>query len=82
MNVSLPEELENFVSELVSSGKYYSESEVMRDGLRLLKEQEELRQMRLKELKADIMLGMDDLKAGKSKTFYSQDEIFQEVKKR
>ena len=34
MNVSMPEELENFVSELVSSGKYYSESEVMRDGLR------------------------------------------------
>lgn len=43
MNVSLTEELENFVNELVASGTYYSASEVVRDGLRLLKEQEELK---------------------------------------
>lgn len=43
MNVSLTKELENFVSELVASGMYYSASEVVRDGLRLLKEQEELK---------------------------------------
>lgn len=82
MNVSLTKELENFVSELVASGMYYSASEVVRDGLRLLKEQEELKKIRLNELKAEIMLGVEDLKAGKSKTFYSEEEIFQEVKKR
>ena len=50
MNVSLTKELENFVSELVASGMYYSASEVVRDGLRLLKEQEELKKIRLNEL--------------------------------
>ncbi len=82
MNVSLTRELEKFVSELVESGMYYSASEVVRDGLRLLKEQEELKKIRVQELKAEIMLGIKDLETGNSKTFYSEDEIFEEVKKR
>lgn len=82
MNVSLTKELENFVNELVASGMYYSASEVVRDGLRLLKEQEELKKIRLNELKAEIMLGVEDLKAGRSKSFTSEEEIFQEVRKR
>jgi antitoxin ParD1/3/4 len=82
MNVSLTKELENFVNELVASGMYYSASEVVRDGLRLLKEQEELKKIRLNELKAEIMLGVEDLKAGRSKSFTSEDEIFREVRKR
>ena len=43
MNVSLTKELESFVNELVTSGMYFSASEVVRDGLRLLKEQEALK---------------------------------------
>ena len=82
MNVSLTKELENFVGELVTSGMYFSASEVVRDGLRLLKEQEALKKIRVEELRAAITLGVDDFKAGKSKTFYSEEEIYQEVKKR
>ncbi len=82
MNVSLTKELENFVSELVASGMYFSASEVVRDGLRLLKEQEALKKMRVEELRAEIMLGIEDLKAGNSMSFNSEEEIFQEVKKR
>ena len=82
MNISLTKELENFVGELVSSGMYYSASEVVRDGLRLLKEKEEVKQIRLKDLTAEIMLGVEDLESGKSKTFYSENEIFLEVKRR
>jgi antitoxin ParD1/3/4 len=37
MNVSITEELELFVQEQVASGMYHSNSEVIRDGLRLLK---------------------------------------------
>jgi antitoxin ParD1/3/4 len=37
MNVSLTEELELFIQEQVASGMYHSNSEVIRDGLRLLK---------------------------------------------
>lgn len=82
MNVSLTKELENFISELVASGMYFSASEVVRDSLRLLKEQEALKKMRVDELRAEIMLGIEDLKAGNSTSFTSEEEIFQEVKKR
>lgn len=37
MNVSLTPELEQYVQEKVSSGLYYSASEVIREGLRLLR---------------------------------------------
>ena len=82
MNVSLTKELENFIGELVASGMYYSASEVVRDGLRLLKEQEASKKMRVEELRTEIMLGIEDLKAGNSMSFTSEEEIFQEVKKR
>ena len=82
MNVSLTKELENFIGEMVASGMYFSASEVVCDGLRLLREQEALKKMRLEELRAEIMLGIEDLKTGNSMSFASEEEIFQEVKKR
>ncbi len=59
MNVSLTPELEQYVHEKVSSGLYYSASEVIREGLRLLREREQLQQIRLQELRQDIQAGMD-----------------------
>lgn len=59
MNVSLTPELEQYVQEKVSSGLYYSASEVIREGLRLLKERELLQQIRLQELRQDIQAGLD-----------------------
>lgn len=43
MNVSLTPELERFVDAKVESGLYNNASEVVREGLRLLKEQDEIR---------------------------------------
>ena len=52
MNVSLTPELEQYVQEKVSSGMYYSASEVIREGLRLLKEKEQLqREWRVKSMR-------------------------------
>ncbi len=59
MNVSLTPELEQYVQEKVSSGLYYSASEVIREGLRLLKEREQLQQIRLRELRQEIQAGLD-----------------------
>ena len=59
MNVSLTPELEQYVQEKVSSGLYYSASEVIREGLRLLKEREQLQQIVLQELRQDIQAGLD-----------------------
>jgi antitoxin ParD1/3/4 len=43
MNVSLTPELEKFVDGKVESGLYNNASEVVREGLRLLKESDEIR---------------------------------------
>jgi putative addiction module CopG family antidote len=43
MNISLTPELEKFVAAKVESGLYNNASEVVREGLRLLKEHDEIR---------------------------------------
>ena len=68
MNLSLTDELEAWISERVKSGLYRSSSEVVREALRLLKEQEELKALRRDELKAMIRQGIDDLDAGRSRS--------------
>jgi antitoxin ParD1/3/4 len=59
MNVHLGKTFDDFVGELISSGLYQSQSEVIREGLRLLKEKEDLRKAKLKELRREIQLGLD-----------------------
>ena len=81
MNVSLTDELEQFVQSQVSSGMYYSASEVIRDGLRLLKERELLRQIKIEELRKEIQKGIDSLETGESVPF-DVEEIKAEGRKR
>jgi antitoxin ParD1/3/4 len=59
MNVSLTPELEQYIQTKVSTGMYYSASEVVREGLRLLKEHDQLQKIRLQELRQDIQAGLD-----------------------
>ncbi len=59
MNVSLTPELEKYISTKVASGLYQSASEVIREGLRLLKDQDSLREIRLNELRQQIQAGID-----------------------
>ena len=66
MNVSLTPELEAMVAEKVKSGLYNSASEVVREGLRLVREQDQLREIRLNELRAEIQKGIDSLERGES----------------
>ena len=67
MNVSLTNELETFIDGMVASGIYYSASEVVRDGLRLLKDKEELRAAKLNELRVEVMKGYEQAKRGESR---------------
>jgi antitoxin ParD1/3/4 len=55
MNVSLTPELESFISKKVESGRYSSASEVIREALRLLEEQEGLRAARLAEFQGELV---------------------------
>jgi antitoxin ParD1/3/4 len=64
MNVSLTPELEELINQKVNSGLYHSASEVIREALRLLKEQDELRQVRLEQLRKEIAIGLEQLDRG------------------
>ena len=58
-NVSLTPELEEYVNTKVRSGDYKSVSEVVREGLRLLKEKDASQQAKLQGLREAIMVGID-----------------------
>jgi len=79
MNVSLTPELETLVNEKVKSGNYNSASEVVREALRLLKEQDELKRIRREELRREVMKGVTDVREGRFRTYESADELAQEI---
>jgi len=80
MNVSLTPELEKWVQDKVRSGLYGSSSEVVRDALRILHQFEEERLRKLSSLKSEIQVGLEQLRAGRSKKMDSS--LMENIKKR
>lgn len=74
MNISLTPELEQMVQEKVRSGMYHSASEVIREGLRLLKEQDAIKALRTAQLRKEIDLGISQVERGQF-TDYNTDEL-------
>ena len=64
VNVSVGKEFEEFVKSKVASGDYASASEVVRDGLRLLKERERILEAKLQAIRGEIQKGVDQALAG------------------
>jgi len=62
-SANLGQHLEDYVSELVQTGRYGSRSEVLREGVRLIEEREK----RLAALDASIARGVADADAGRLK---------------
>lgn len=82
MNVSLTAELKQFVNEKVASGMYHSASEVISEGLRLLKERDELRHIRMNELRREVILGAGQVRAGGGKKYSGGAELADWIKRR
>ncbi len=80
MNISLTPELADLVNEKVRSGMYHSASEVVREGLRLLKEQDEIRRIRLQELRKEVDRGTDQLERGEYTLYTSGKELADKIK--
>jgi antitoxin ParD1/3/4 len=77
MNVSLTPELEQFVHKKVESGRYLSASEVVREALRVLEEQDRLRAIRLEELRKTIQVGVEQADRGE---LLDGPEVFEKIR--
>jgi antitoxin ParD1/3/4 len=75
MNVSLTPELEQYVSKKVESGLYQTASEVIREGLRLLKDKEDLHQRKLAVLRHDTQIGIDQADRGELSPLEAQGTV-------
>lgn len=64
MNVSLTEELRELVEAKVSTGYYKSASEVIREGLRLLAERDDIVALKHQAIRAKIAEGIEQADAG------------------
>lgn len=70
-NVVLTEYQTQLVERLVASGRYQNASEVLREGLRLVEDQEAQGKARLKALREAARVGMADIDAGRFRTIDS-----------
>jgi len=64
MNVNLTPELEKLVREKVASGLYNNQSEVVRESLRLLADQDRLREAHLEKLRTALATGLSQADRG------------------
>jgi antitoxin ParD1/3/4 len=78
MNVNLTPQLEEMVRQKVASGLYTSASEVVREALRLMEEQDRMRAAKLEQLRQDIREGL----ASGEPTPWDAEEIKREGRKR
>lgn len=79
MNVSLTPELERLVQDKVASGLYQTASEVIREGLRLLKERDDRQRAALREA---IQQGLTQLESGQYQEYTDAtlNDLAQDVK--
>jgi antitoxin ParD1/3/4 len=70
MNVNLTPQLEELVRVKVESGRYNSASEVVREALRLMQDQDRLREAQIAELRCELLKGLE---SGPSKPWAPQE---------
>jgi antitoxin ParD1/3/4 len=63
-NINLTEHFDRFVEHQVSSGRYSNASEIVRDALRLLEEQQQEREAKLKAIRQAAKQGFDEIARG------------------
>lgn len=79
LSITVGQRFEKFVKEQVEGGRYNNASEVIRAGLRLLEQEEELRRRKLAELDAALAIGIADAEAGR---VHPAEEVFAELRAR
>jgi len=81
-NINLTEHFDHFIQRQVSSGRYSNASEIVREALRLLEEQEQERREKLQALRRAAREGFDEIDQGKGivlKGKRAVNRFFQEI---
>ena len=78
-NVVLTDYQTELLERLVSSGRYQNASEVLREGLRLVEDQEAEGKARIKALRAAARKGVADVEGGRYRTFDSPSDLSQHL---
>lgn len=60
LSITLPDKLARLVREKVESGMYASNSEVIREALRVFREQEEIKEQKINWLRSELQKSIDD----------------------
>lgn len=79
MNVSLTPELEKFVADKVATGRYNSASEVLREALRLLEDQEISREARLAAFHKELGRCLESLDRGE---YVEPEVVFERLRRK
>lgn len=77
LNITLPPELQEFIDSRLSSGRYQTAGEVIREGLRLLEERERASEAAYDELKAKVRRGIEESDRGE---LVDGDSVFEEIR--
>jgi len=80
-NINLTEHFDHFVQRQVSSGRYSNASEMVREALRLLEEEEQERQAKLKALRQAAKQGFDEIDQGKGIVLKGKNAVKQFITK-
>ena len=78
-NINLTEHLDDFVERQVASGRYSNASEIVRESLRLLEEQQQERKAKLKALRQAAKQGFDEIDQGQGIVLKGKKAIHQFV---
>jgi antitoxin ParD1/3/4 len=65
MNISLSDNLVEFIEHEVADGGYASQSEVVRDALRMLHREKASEREKLELLRRAVMVGVEDIRHGR-----------------
>jgi antitoxin ParD1/3/4 len=74
-NINLTEHLDHFVASQIASGRYSNASEIVREALRLLEEQEKERKAKLNALRQAANLGFEEIDQGRGIVLKGKKEI-------
>jgi antitoxin ParD1/3/4 len=78
-NINLTDALDAFVAELVASGQFQNASEVVRAGLRLLRDEEQRRARKLELLRQAVQEGWDSFDRGEGIVVEDIDAYFDQI---